>query len=109
MVDSEARGAVGVSEPKVDADAVRRQYRYELLTWPEINEAVAQGKTIVLPVASVEQHGHHLPLDVDTKLASSVCYEAARRAPEVRSASRRRPAQAPRRGWAASTAPESGS
>jgi creatinine amidohydrolase len=71
-----------VSDVKVDAEAVRRQYRYELLTWPEINEAVAQGKTIVLPVASIEQHGHHLPLDVDTKLASSVCYEAGARAPE---------------------------
>jgi creatinine amidohydrolase len=71
-----------VSAPKVDAEAVRRQYRYELLTWPEINEAVAQNKTIVLPVAATEQHGYHLPLDVDTKLAQSVCLEAGTRAPE---------------------------
>jgi creatinine amidohydrolase len=69
-------------ETAVDKEAVRRQHRYELLTWPEINEAVAQKKTIVLPVGSVEQHGHHLPLDVDMKLASSVCYEAGKRAPE---------------------------
>src|SRR5688500_3773806 len=61
---------------------VRQQYRYELLTWPEINEAVAQQKTIVLPVAAIEQHGHHLPIDVDARLASSVCYEAGKRAPE---------------------------
>jgi creatinine amidohydrolase len=71
-----------VPAPQVDAEAVRRQYRYELLTWPEINEAVAQNKTIVLPVAATEQHGYHLPLDVDTKLASSVCLEAGKRAPE---------------------------
>lgn len=66
----------------VNAAAVRRQHRYELLTWPEINEAVAQRKVILLPVGSVEQHGHHLPLDVDFKLASSVCLAAGGRAPE---------------------------
>ena len=48
--------------PEVDPAAVRQQYRYELLTWPEINEAVAQAKVVVLPIGSVEQHGHHLPL-----------------------------------------------
>jgi creatinine amidohydrolase len=61
---------------------VRRQYRYELLTWQEINLAVAQSKVVVLPVGSVEQHGHHLPLDVDFKLVSSVCLEAGRRSPD---------------------------
>jgi creatinine amidohydrolase len=35
-----------------------------------------------LPVAAIEQHGHHLPIDVDARLASSVCYEAGKRAPE---------------------------
>ena len=75
-------GTAAPDAPAVDAEAVRRQHRYELLTWPEINEAVAQEKVIVLPVAAVEQHGYHLPLDVDVKLASSVCYAAGERAPE---------------------------
>ena len=61
--------------------SVEHEYRYEHLTWPEINEAVAMKKAVVLPVGSTEQHGHHLPLDVDAKLSSSVVYEAARRAP----------------------------
>ena len=61
--------------------SVEQEYRYEHLTWPEINEAVAMKKAVVLPVGSTEQHGHHLPLDVDAKLSSSVVYEAARRAP----------------------------
>lgn len=41
------------------------EYRYEKLTWPEINDAIDLGKVCVLPVGSVEQHGPHLPLDVD--------------------------------------------
>lgn len=68
--------------PDVDTNAVRQQYRYELLTWPEINEAVRQEKVVILPVGSVEQHGWHLPLDVDFRLASSVCLGAGRLAPE---------------------------
>lgn len=70
-----------MSMPSVDPEAVRQQYRYELLTWPEINEAVEQEKVVILPIGSVEQHGHHLPLDVDFKLASSVCVAAGERSP----------------------------
>ncbi len=41
------------------------EYRYEKLTWPEINDAVELGKVCIVPCGSVEQHGPHLPLDVD--------------------------------------------
>jgi creatinine amidohydrolase len=68
---------------EVNPEDVKRQHRYELLTWPEINEAVAQEKVIVLPVAATEQHGHHLPLDVDNKLVGSVCEAAGKVAPEL--------------------------
>ncbi len=54
---------------------------YDDLTWPEINEAVINRKVLLLPVGSTEQHGHHLPLDVDNFLARSVCIEAAKLAP----------------------------
>src|SRR6266516_860537 len=40
-------------------------YRYEKLTWPEINDAIDLGKVCILPCGAVEQHGPHLPLDVD--------------------------------------------
>jgi creatinine amidohydrolase len=56
-------------------------YIYDHLTWPEINEAVLAKKTLLLPIGSTEQHGHHLPLDVDNFLARSVCLEAAKLAP----------------------------
>ena len=41
------------------------EYRYEKLTWPEINEAIEQQQACIVPCGAVEQHGDHLPLDVD--------------------------------------------
>jgi creatinine amidohydrolase len=61
---------------------VANEYRYERLTWPEINIAVDQRKVIVLPIGSVEQHGYHLPIDVDVRIASSIALEAGKRSPE---------------------------
>ena len=61
---------------------VAHEYRYNRLTWQEMNEAIAMQKCVLLPVASTEQHGPHLPLDTDLFLAESVCLEAGRQAPE---------------------------
>jgi creatinine amidohydrolase len=36
-------------------------WRYEKLTWPEINEAVLAKKVVLVPIGSTEQHGPHLP------------------------------------------------
>ena len=58
------------------------EYRYNRLTWPEMNEAIGMQKVVLLPTGSTEQHGPHLPLDVDIFLAESVCLEAGRRAPD---------------------------
>lgn len=54
---------------------------YDSLTWPEINEAVSARKVVLLPIGSTEQHGPHLPLDVDNFLARAVCVAAATQAP----------------------------
>ena len=35
----------------------------------------------VLPIAAIEQHGPHLPLDVDLRINEGLLAEAARRAP----------------------------
>jgi creatinine amidohydrolase len=56
------------------------EYRYLRLTWEEMNQAIAAQKVVILPTGSVEQHGPHLPLDVDSFLAESVCLELGRRA-----------------------------
>lgn len=58
------------------------EYRYNRLTWEEMNEAIRAQKVVILPTGATEQHGPHLPLDVDAFLCESVCLEAARRAPE---------------------------
>ena len=58
------------------------EYRYNRLTWPEMNEAIAMQKVVLLPTGSTEQHGPHLPLEVDVFLVESVCLEVGRRAPD---------------------------
>ncbi|GJF05382.1 mycofactocin biosynthesis peptidyl-dipeptidase MftE [Pseudonocardia sp. D17] len=39
------------------------------LTWPDLRDA---RPTLVVPVGSVEQHGPHLPLDTDVRIADAV-------------------------------------
>jgi creatinine amidohydrolase len=60
----------------------RQEYRYEKLTWPEINEAVELGKVCVVPCGSVEQHGPHLPLDVDIVCPQGIAFGAGRQIPD---------------------------
>lgn len=60
----------------------KTEYRYEKLTWPEINDAIELGKVCILPCGAVEQHGPHLPLDVDLVCPNGVAHGAGRIAPE---------------------------
>ena len=59
----------------------RAEYRYNRLTWEEMNDAIREQTVVLLPVGSTEQHGPHLPLDVDSFLCESVCLEVGRRNP----------------------------
>src|SRR5919202_479943 len=56
------------------------KFRYDELTWPEVKEAVAAKKAILIPIGSIEDHGPHLPLNTDNIIVESVCFEVARRA-----------------------------
>src|SRR5829696_8247022 len=60
----------------------RDEYRYEKLTWPEINDAVELGKVCIVPCGAVEQHGPHLPLDVDIVCPTGIALGAGRQASE---------------------------
>ncbi|MCX5658199.1 MAG: creatininase family protein [Planctomycetota bacterium] len=57
-------------------------WQYEKLTWPEINTAVAAKKVVVVPVGSIEQHGPHLPLDVDVVCPTGIARMAAELVPD---------------------------
>jgi creatinine amidohydrolase len=58
------------------------KYRYDHYTWPEMEEVIARQPVCILPIGSVEDHGRHLPLDVDNFLIGSICDEVARRIPD---------------------------
>jgi creatinine amidohydrolase len=56
--------------------------------WKELTAEALRAKAagdaiVILPVASMEQHGPHLPVGVDTYLCEGVCREAAERASDV--------------------------
>ena len=61
---------------------VMPEWRYEKLTWPEVRQAAQEEKAILLPVAAIEQHGPHLPIDTDNMAALAVCERAAEAAPD---------------------------
>jgi creatinine amidohydrolase len=58
------------------------EYRYEKLTWPEINDAVDLGKVCIVPCGAVEQHGAHLPLDVDIVCPQGIAFGAGKAVPD---------------------------
>lgn len=56
----------------------------ERMTWPEARRAAQQGgRVVLLPVGAIEQHGPHLPVDVDNRIVVWLCNEAARRRPDL--------------------------
>ncbi|HEU5314896.1 MAG TPA: creatininase family protein [Chloroflexota bacterium] len=52
----------------------------EEMTRDQAREAFDAGALVVLPTGSIEQHGHHLPLVVDTTAVTHVARAAAERA-----------------------------
>jgi creatinine amidohydrolase len=55
------------------------KHLFREMTWPEVNEAVAQRRVALVPVGAIEQHGPHLPVDVDNTFVEHICDETARR------------------------------
>jgi creatinine amidohydrolase len=50
------------------------------MTWPEVAEAAREARVALIPVGSIEQHGPHLPLDLDLLTAEYLALEGARAA-----------------------------
>lgn len=55
-------------------------YHYGEMTWPEIKSAAERNVVVVVPIATIEDHGPHLPIDTDLRLCNAVCEEAVSRA-----------------------------
>ncbi len=75
------------------------EYRYEKLTWPEINDAIDLGKVCIVPCGAVEQHGPHLPLDVDLVCPTGIAKERGSRSRTRCSSCRSSPTATPVTSW----------
>jgi len=53
--------------------------RMSELSWVEVERRLARDAIVIVPVGSLEQHGHHLPLGVDTFLATAIAERGALR------------------------------
>lgn len=52
------------------------------LTWPEIDELNKINSLLIIPVGATEQHGHHLPLDTDTRIVFEIVKQSVDKLPE---------------------------
>jgi len=50
---------------------------YERLTWPEVRRAASEDRVALIPVATLEDHGPHLPIDADLRIAAELCRRVA--------------------------------
>ena len=57
---------------------------WERLKAQELRRLAEEGAVVIIPVASIEQHGPHLPVMVDTRLGQEIAHRAARLAYETR-------------------------
>lgn len=47
------------------------------MTWPEVHQLLCKPNVVLIPVGSTEQHGHHLPLSVDSRCAEYIAEKTA--------------------------------
>jgi mycofactocin precursor peptide peptidase len=75
---------ISLRAPTIDARQVNSSYHRQVAVLPELGCSTSsqlQGMPlgVVVPVGSTEQHGPHLPLDTDTRIASAVSREVTAR------------------------------
>ncbi|MEO0909953.1 MAG: creatininase family protein, partial [Pseudomonadota bacterium] len=50
----------------------------------ELRALANENAVVILPIASIEQHGPHLPVMTDTRLGQEIAHRAARKAYDTR-------------------------
>jgi creatinine amidohydrolase len=61
---------------------IGRPPRYARLTWPEVARMAGEDRVCLIPVATLEDHGHHLPIDADLRIVDEICRRAAEEVPD---------------------------
>ena len=54
-----------------------RPLEYGKLSWEEVKRAAAEERVPLVPIATLEDHGRHLPIDTDVTLVEAICRGAA--------------------------------
>ncbi|UCH01688.1 MAG: creatininase family protein [Candidatus Bathyarchaeota archaeon] len=57
------------------------KFLYVEMTWPEINEVMKENRVVLQPVATIEDHGRHLPIVTDVLITDTICRRTAERIP----------------------------
>ncbi len=73
------RGAPGASRGEAGGGALAESVLWGDMSWPEAKERLKSVRVALLPVGAIEQHGPHLPLDVDAYDAERLAREVAER------------------------------
>jgi creatinine amidohydrolase len=60
----------------------KKPYELAKMTWEEVNDAVLAEKVCLIPAATIEDHGLHLPIDTDVVIAESICQATAELIPD---------------------------
>src|SRR3990172_2561685 len=55
---------------------------YEGLSWREVRRGVEEDRVCLTPAGTLEDHGPHLPIDADTRIATEICRLAAEQIPD---------------------------
>jgi creatinine amidohydrolase len=64
----------------VTADS--EKYVYRAMTWPEIRDVAREDRVVVVPIATLEDHGPHLPIDCDVRIIEAICAGACEKVPD---------------------------
>src|SRR5574337_597779 len=71
------RGIRPATSPPFPPPPIHTEIEWRRLRADQLRERAGQDAIVILPVASLEQHGPHLPVEVDSLLGETVAQRAA--------------------------------